>query len=81
MESRYNKAFAFLPVIDDKILAIDPPGHLCNGLEMCSYECCLTYRRLFRIGNAIRKYFLAAIIVCVILSQAGRKISISSQGD
>jgi hypothetical protein len=80
MESGYNKAFAFLPIIDDKILATNPPGHLHNGLEMCLNECCLTYRRLFRVGNAIRKYFLAAIVVCVILSQAGRKVSMSLRG-
>jgi hypothetical protein len=80
MESGHNKAFAFLPVIDDEILATDLLGHLRNGLEMYSHECCLTYRRLFRVGNAIRKYFLAAIVVCVILSQAGRKVSMSLRG-
>jgi hypothetical protein len=80
MDLANNKVFAFLPVIEDDILASDPPGHLRTGLELCSDECCVTYRRLFRVGNSIRKYFFAAIVVCVILSQAGQKCIATSCG-
>ena len=80
MESGSNKAFAFLPVVDDYILATDLPGHLRIGLEFCSYECCITYRRLFRVGNAIRKILFSTIVVCVIFSQTGQKILSTSRG-
>jgi hypothetical protein len=71
MDLANNKIFAFLPVIEDNILASNPPGHLRSGLELCSDECCDTYQRLLRVGNSIRKYFFAAIVICVILSEAG----------
>jgi hypothetical protein len=77
MDPTNNKVFAFLLMIEDEILTSDPPGHLRTGLELCSNECCVTYFRLFRVGNSIRKYFLAAIIVYVILSKAGRKCTAS----
>jgi hypothetical protein len=80
MDPANNKVFAFLPVIEDDILASNLPGHLRTRLELCSDECCVTYRHFFRVGNNIRKYFFAAIVVCIILSQEGWKHIATSRG-
>ena len=80
MDPANNKVFAFLHVIEDDILVFDLSSHLHTGLELCSDECCVTYRCLFRVGNNIRKYFFAAIVVYVILSQAGQKRIATSRG-
>ena len=63
MDSTNDKRFAFLPCMDDAILINFTPEQLRFGLDFCSSECIHMYRCLYRIGNGIRKYFFAALLV------------------
>jgi hypothetical protein len=67
MDSGNNKVFAFLHVINDEILATDPPSHLRIGLEHCFVACCLTYRLLLELETQLGSTSLQALLFASIL--------------
>jgi hypothetical protein len=71
MDASNDKRFAFVPIVDDLDLLCSSPSHLRVGLELCSRDCCNTYKGLYTVGNAMRKLLFAALVICVILLPTG----------